>query len=187
MHLSYFVHQKSYEHIEYALRRHWITFIPTIVIVLVMLGVPVVVYFLVQNLFPDLLSGPISYPLTILFGSTYALFTFLFFYIHFIDYYLDLWIITNDRIVDIEQKGLFNRTVTELELFQIQDVTSTVEGIIATVFHYGNVTVTTASLTQSIIFKQVPNPDFIRQELIRLADGDRKFHTANNTVEMVNH
>ncbi len=179
MHLSYFVHQKSYEQIEHTLRRHWVTFIPSIIIFLIMLAVPIIVFFLIQKLFPNLLTGPISQPLTVLFGSSYALMTYLFFYIQFIDYYLDLWIVTNDRIIDIEQKGLFDRTITELELFQIQDVTSSVKGLFPTIFHYGDVTVTTASSTQSIIFHEIPNPDLVRQELIRLAEGDRKYHLGN--------
>lgn len=173
MHLSYFVHEKLNEHIVYELRRHWITFLPRIVMFLFMLLVPVVVYFLVQKLFPDLLTGPISYPLTVLFGSVYGLFSLLFFYFQFIDFYLDLWIITNDRIIDIEQRGLFDREIGELELLNIQDATSDVRGFFPTIFHYGNLTVATASSTQSIIFRQIPRPDFIRQELIRLSDEDR--------------
>lgn len=187
MHLSYFVHQKSYEKIEYMLRRHWITFIPVIFNFLIMALVPVAVYFVIQKLFPDLLGGPISYPLTVLFGSVYALFTLLFFYAQFIDFYLDLWVVTNDRIIDIEQKGLFSRQITELELFQIQDVTSHVQGFFPTIFHYGEVMVTTSSSTQTIIFHQVPHPDHIRKELIRLAEGDRKFHSADTAKTVTEH
>ena len=174
MHLSYFVHEKLNEHVKYTLRRHWLTFVPSIFIFLIMLVVPVAVYFLVQKLFPDFLSGPIAYPLLILFGSTYGLFSLLFFYGQFIDYYLDLWIITNERVIDIEQKGLFDRTVSELELENIQDATSNVKGFLGTIFHYGDLVVATASSTSTIIFRQIHNPDFIRQELIRLAENDKK-------------
>jgi hypothetical protein len=174
MHLSYFVHEKLNEQVHYMLRRHWITFLPTIFIFIVMLLVPVVVYSLIQKLFPDLLPGPIAYPVSILFGSTYGLFTLLFFYAQFIDYYLDLWIITNERVVDIEQKGLFDRTISELELENIQDVTSSVRGFWGTILHYGDAYIATASSTDTIVFKQIPNPDFVRQELIRLAELDKK-------------
>lgn len=176
MHLSHFVAQKSYEKVEYTLRRHWLTFLPVLVTLLVMFAVPIVVLFIFQNLFPDFLTGPITYPLTILFGSIYFLFALMFFYIQFIDYYLDMWIITNDRLIDIEQKGLFSRSITELELFRIQDVTSNTEGLWGTLLHYGDVSIATASNTSSIILHKVPRPDFIRGELIRLAEGDRVFH-----------
>lgn len=177
MHLSHFVAQKSYEKVEYTLRRHWLTFLPVILTLLVMFAVPLVVLAIFQNLFPDFLTGPITYPLTILFGSVYFLFALMFFYIQFIDYYLDMWIITNDRLIDIEQKGLFSRSITELELFQIQDVTSTTVGLWATFLHYGDVVITTSSNTSSIILHKVPRPDFIRGEIIRLAEGDRIYHS----------
>lgn len=179
MHLSTIIKQKSYEHIEYSLRRHPLTFLPIASLFLILLLVPPALYFLIQNLFPDLLQGPILYPTTVLAGSVYYLSIYLFFHSHFVDFYLDLWIITNDRIVDIEQTGLFHRSVTELDLFRIQDVTTLVKGFFPTLFHYGDVIVTTASQTTGIIFRKIPNPDHIRQELIRLADGDRKYHLVN--------
>ena len=174
MHLSYFVLEKPNEKIIYMLRRHWITFIPIVLILLVMLAVPVVVYFFIQKLFPDLLTGPTVFPLVVLLGSTYALFAYLFFYIQFLDYYLELWIVTNDRIIDINQRGLFNREIVELELFRIQDITSEVKGAVATVLHYGDLHITTASSTDFITFRQIPKPEMIREALIQLADEDLK-------------
>ena len=179
MHLSHFVTQKSYEHVEHTLRRHWLTFMPVVFSFIGMLLVPSVVYFGIKYLFPDLLLGPIAYPLTILAGSAFALYALMFFYIQFIDYYLDLWIVTNDRIVDTEQKGLFARTVTELELFQIQDVTTHVKGIFGTIFKYGDLVIATASNTSTIIFHDIPNPDFVRQEIVRLAEVDRSYHASH--------
>lgn len=179
MHLSHFTQQKSYEHIEHVLRRHWITFLPVIFSFLVMLLVPIAVYFGIQFLFPTFLDGPIITPLLILLGSAFLLYSLLFFYIQFIDYYLDLWIVTNDRIIDTEQKGLFARTVTELELFQIQDVTTHVSGFWATLFKYGDLVIATASNTSTIIFHDIPNPDLIRGELVRLAEIDRSYHAGH--------
>lgn len=179
MHLSHFAKQKPYEHIEYALRRHWLTFVPVILSFLGILLAPTAVYFGIQYLFPTLLLGPIGYPLTVLAASAITLYALMFFYIQFIDYYLDLWIVTNDRIIDTEQKGLFARTVTELELFQIQDVTTHVKGLFGTIFKYGDVVIATASNTSSIIFHDIPNPEFIRKELVRLAEIDRKHHTGH--------
>ena len=176
MHLSHFVSQKSYEHIEHVLRRHWVTFLPVVFNFLIMLAVPVAVFFGTQYVFPDLLTGPIATPLLILFGSAYLLYALMFFYIQFIDYYLDLWIVTNDRIVDTEQKGLFARTITELELFQIQDVTTHIKGIFGTIFKYGDLVIATASNTSTIIFHDIPNPDMVRQEIVRLAEVDRSYH-----------
>lgn len=176
MKLDAAINRKSYERVVFVLRRHPITFIPIFALFLVLLAVPVAVYLLISNIYPHLLSEGMLYPVAVVLGSIYCLSVYLLFYIHFIDYYLDSWVVTNDRLIDIEQLGLFHRTTTELDLYQIQDVTTKVAGMFATLFHYGNVTVATASSNQQIIFHNVPHPDHIREQLILLANEDRKFH-----------
>jgi len=142
----------------------------------VLLAVPAIVYLILFTLFGDIIVSPQIYPIVVLVGSAYYLSTYLFFYVYFLDYYLDIWIVTNDRIVDIEQLGLFSRSTSEVDLYRIQDVTGDVHGIFATLFNYGDVSVKTASQNANIIFKNVSNPSRIREDLIRLADVDRKYH-----------
>ncbi len=171
------IKQKSYEKIEHTLRRHPLTFVPIILLFLLMLAAPFGAYFLIYQMFPELLTkDSLLYPVAVLMGSMYCLVTYIFFYVRFIDYYLDVWIITNDRLLDIEQHGLFNRGVTELDLYRIQDVTANITGVMGTLFHYGDVVVTTASANTTIVFRNVPNPNYVREELIRLSDQDRLFH-----------
>jgi membrane protein YdbS with pleckstrin-like domain len=170
------IKEKSYEHIVFVLRRHWITFMPVIFLFLILGLAPVMVFLLINNLFPDIIANTQIYPLIILFGSVYFLSIYLFFYTHFLDFYLDMWIVTNDRIVDIEQHSLFHRNITEVDLFRIQDVTTQVRGVLPTIFRYGNVHIKTASTNTNIIFYNVKEPNHIRERLIRLADEDRKFH-----------
>ena len=138
--------------------------------------VPVGVYFLINNIYPDIMSGQIFYPLAVLLGSIYYLSVYLFFYAQFIDFYLDLWIVTNDRIVDIEQHGLFSRTTSEVDLYRIQDVTADVHGFLPTILNYGNLTVKTASDNIHIIFYDIPNPGEVRSALVELSEEDRKHH-----------
>lgn len=177
MHLSHFVKRKQNEEVFFVLRRHWFTFVSTIVLFLFLIAIPFIVFYGATWLFPEMAWSEITaYPIVILIGSLYCLFTLLFFYIRFIDYYLDLWIVTNERIIDIAQNGLFSRMITEFELGRIQDVTTDVHGVISTVLHFGDLTVTTASSTNSIIFHQIPEPDKVREELIRLAAEYRKKH-----------
>ena len=51
-------------------------------------------------------------------------------FIEFTDYYLDTWIVTTERIISIEQKGLFERTASELDLISVQDATAEVHGFL---------------------------------------------------------
>jgi len=176
MGVSEIIRQKPYEQVKYILHRHALTFIPIILLFVVLASIPLIVYLMTKTLLPSIFEGPTVFPLTVLAASVYYLSIYLFFYGYFVDFYLDLWIVTNDRIIDMEQHGLFNRSITELDLFRIQDVTTQVKGVFPTIFHYGDVVVKTASSNTHIIFEKVPNPNKIREELIRLSDEDRKFH-----------
>lgn len=176
MQISHLIKQKSYEKIEYLLRRHPITFIPILFLFITLSLLPVALYFLLSSIYPQLLTGEISFPLLTLFASLYYLSIYLFFYAQFIDFYLDLWIVTNDRVIDIEQFGLFSRTTSELDLYRIQDVSVDVTGFFPTIFKYGNIHIKTASMNSDIVFRNVPNPNQVRQGLIQLSEQDLKYH-----------
>lgn len=85
------------------------------------------------------------------------------------DFYLDIWIVTDKRVIAIEQKGFFSRTVSEFELSKIQDITVAVHGIIPTLLRYGDLTVRTASEHENFVFRQVPQPNEVKDELLRAA------------------
>lgn len=177
MHISHVIKQKSYEKIEHILRRHPFTFVPVIITHVILFSVPFFFYFMGGNLFPSLFQNSAFRVAGVLLGSSYLLGILMFFYTSFTEFYLDLWIITNDRMIDIEQFGLFSRRISELDLFQIQDITTDVHGVFPTMLHYGNLTVKTASMTSDIVFRNISQPDNIRHELLRLADIDRRYHT----------
>ena len=71
-----------------------------------------------------------------------VLLTFLFYF--WADYYLDMWIITTERIIDINQLGLFSREISEIPLRHVQDVTIEVHGIIETFLKFGTIKIQTA-------------------------------------------
>jgi len=136
----------------------------------------VLFYFFVTNIYPNALQNEIVWPLVILGVSAYYLFIWLFFFFSFIDYYLDVWIITDERIIDVLQKGFFSRTISEHRLFRVQDVTSEVHGILPTIFKYGDVYIQTAGAKQRFLFHEVPYPEEIRRLIIKLAERSKKAH-----------
>jgi membrane protein YdbS with pleckstrin-like domain len=156
------------------LRRDFFILLKKIFYFLVLILLPYIFYILFINSNPVLLSGNVSFPLIVLGISSYFLFIWLFFFFSFIDYYLDVWIITNERIIDIQQKGFFSRVISEQRHYRIQDVTSEVNGIIATVLKYGNVYVQTAGSKQRFFFHEVPNPEEVRNTIIRLAERSKR-------------
>ena len=130
-------------------------------------------YLLIAYSQPGVLADPIVRPLLVLVASSYYLLIWLGFMAQFVDYYLDSWIVTTDKIYDIEQNGLFSRVTAELELSKIQDITSEVKGIIPTIFNYGNVYIQTAAETDRFDFEQVHRPDDIRKAILELVEKQR--------------
>ena len=78
--------------------------------------------------------------------------------------------------MDVEQKNLFARTISEVDLYRIQDVTSEVKGFVAHFFNYGDLTIQTAGAQEKFFVRNIPNPHGLRQKLLDLADADRKYH-----------
>jgi hypothetical protein len=64
-------------------------------------------------------------------------------------YYLDLWVITDRRIIVIDQVHFFNRKVSNFRLERLQDIKVTVKGIIPTLLNFGTVRAQTASAAES--------------------------------------
>jgi uncharacterized membrane protein YdbT with pleckstrin-like domain len=166
--------QHTGEKIEFVLRRHPIVFLGPIFVFLVLAGIPFVgrAIFFADRSFG--FSDPLSWAGIVLLVTAYYLGIWVFFLSQFTDYYLDINIVTNDRIIDINQKGLFGRSVAELDLTRVQDVHSEIKGIIPTLLGYGTVIVQTAANEENFHFEQVPNPNYIRQRILELAALDRK-------------
>ncbi len=64
-------------------------------------------------------------------------------------YYLDLWVITDRRIIVIDQRGFFNRKVSSFRLERMQDIKVTIQGIIPTLLNFGTIRAQTAGANES--------------------------------------
>lgn len=95
----------------------------------------------------------------------------------------DLYILTNLRLVDVDQKGLFHRTVSEIPLENIQDVSFETNGIIQTALNYGAVIVQTSSVTTQVELADVTDPQAIQQTVLRTVADVKKGHRTGKTDE----
>ncbi len=91
----------------------------------------------------------------------------------FIFYYLSLQIITDIRMVDVDQHALFGRKVTEIQIENIEEVTSHTTGFIATVFNYGNVLVQTSGSLAEFEFNHVAHPEHVKKLILDLYEQRR--------------
>ena len=173
------IRQKIYERVAFKLRRHPFTFVPAMVLMFFILTLPLGLYWIIARNFLPWLESPVGLPILILFASIYYLFVVLYFYTYFVTFYLNLTVITNDRIVDISQNGLFSRTIAEIDLYLIQDATSEIKGFFPTLFDYGNVMLQTAGAVPRCTLRDVSHPHQLRKKLLDMAMEDRKYHEKN--------
>ncbi len=67
-------------------------------------------------------------------------------------------IITDSRVISIEQLSILSRNVSECQLDRVQEVNAHTSGIFETIFGYGDVHIYTASEQSRMIVKYAPNP-----------------------------
>lgn len=166
----HFPNQKEGEHVLMFLRRHWISLFKILVMCGAMALLPTLIYWGGVN-YTTIWDSSAFEAIFVLLTSAYYLFILLFTFTNFLDYYLDVWIVTNKRVINIEQKGLFSRVVSENELSRIQDVTSEIKGITGTFLKYGTVFVQTAAEKERFEFKQVPHADEVARKISNLAQN----------------
>lgn len=76
----------------------------------------------------------------------------------FLSWYYNIYIITDERIIDIDFYSLLYRSVAEAKLEKIEDVTATMAGMGGAVFDYGTITIQTAAEKREFEFVKVPHP-----------------------------
>lgn len=124
---------------------------------------------LIPMLFPGII-GSQNAPIFFFLENSFLLFLWVTLFLIWIDVSFDVWIITEERIVNIEQKGLFTRRVSELRFHTIQDVTSEVNGVLPSILNYGDVLVQTAGENPRFIFRNIPNPIEVKDRIMQLAE-----------------
>lgn len=173
--------QKPYEKIELFLRRHWLVlfFIYFGFGILILLGLAG--FYLIgagaEFLPPENITKLAAFLL-----SLYLLFVWYFLFRALTDFYLDTWIVTDHRILEIHQHDLFKRDISELRLSKIQDVSVKIEGFFATFFNYGSVVIQTAGVIPEFIFEQIPNPNQVKDKILQLYDQFIKDHPNDEEI-----
>jgi len=158
--------QEKSEKILKVIRRHWFTYaIFWFLGGALLIPLAIAAIYIIINI-NSINESAIS--ISILISSAYLLSVIGLIMYGFIDFYLDVYILTDKRIVDIKQNGFFNRKISELNLQQVQDVNAEVNGPFATLLHYGNVYIQTAGEKENFIFEAIPHPYETSKNIIDL-------------------
>lgn len=76
---------------------------------------------------------------------------------HFIMWYFTVYIVTDQRIRQITQRGFFGKDVVELRLSKIQNISYNIPGLSGELFHFGTIVIQT--FVGDLVIHKVEHPD----------------------------
>lgn len=104
----------------------------------------------------------------LIFAAIYAV-------IRWLIYTNDFFILTDQRIISVEQKGLFSRRVSETELENIYSLAYEIKGFMASMLNFGSIKVSTVGDEISMIeLQNVENPHFVHEKIVGLQKKARE-------------
>ncbi len=148
------------ENIIFVIRRSSITNFPWILTAFVLAFVPFFADPLLHSLQSNgdpLLSGPFLGALTMF----WFLFTFGYFLTNFLNWYFNILIVTNKKIIDMDFNGLTYKNISQTTLDNVEDVTSNITGPFGTIFNIGTLLIQTAGEQHEFEFTDMADPTTI--------------------------
>lgn len=85
------------------------------------------------------------------------------FFYHFIMWYFTVYIVSNERIRQVTQRGLFGKDVVELRLSKIQNISYNVPGFMGEIFKFGTIVIQT--FVGDLVIHNVEHPGKIYNKL----------------------
>lgn len=89
---------------------------------------------------------------------------------YFIDWYYDVWLLTDFGVVDIERNGLFDITATRVEYHMMEGMSYTIKGVIPTIFNYGDITVDKLGAQTFVVLKDAASPKKLERLVMKLQE-----------------
>lgn len=179
----HFEGQKSDEKILLVLHRFWFDILSQFFLVLGMFLLFLGSFIYLPIAFPELRSDQ-ARNLFLFLENLFFILTWIISFLIWVDYYFDIWIVTDRRIVNIEQKGLFSRRISELELEKVQDITTNVRGVIPTFLNFGDLLVQTAAEQEKFLFRNIPDPYSVKDMIMNL-QKKQEYKEENIFSEMI--
>lgn len=97
----------------------------------------------------------------------FILIAFAIFFRVFFNYSQSIFLITNQRVINVDQKGFWKRNIIETEHEKITAVSTDTSGFIKTMLKYGDliIRVSGAGNDQALHIKNIPSPYEIQQKI----------------------
>jgi len=160
------------EHLEFVARRHW-------VYLAVKIGRDIILGLVPAAIFAGIVSatagwdgtaGKVFVAILVLWLVFWAIKAYFTWY----KYQNDVWIVTNQRLVDSLKTNWFNHRMSSADLVNVEDMSIDRSGLFATVFKYGSLICQTAGSRENFVLAGIPNPGDVLSMVDRLRDEARR-------------
>lgn len=159
--------QDDGEQVVLFMRQHPIVNLPWVIVAVFLLTLPSVFSF-----FPPYTMLPASYQFVVTLGW----YTFAFGYslAKLMGWFFNIYIVTDERIVDVDFKNIFFRKISTAKIDEIQDINVQSSGAFETFFGYGSIFIQTAAEVPEFEFLAVPYPDKVGKILNQMIDQEEQ-------------
>jgi hypothetical protein len=157
-----FVNEQKDETVVLLLRAHPITNLGWILLSLLMLALPIIL--------PLNVIFPVGVKILFMGKLIWYLLVMGYAFEKFIDWHYSVFIVTNERVVEIDFVNLLSRHVTYANLNHIEEPTMVSGGLIQSIFRYGNVHIPTAAERSMIEAIAVPYPERVISIISELSE-----------------
>ena len=98
-------------------------------------------------------------------------------------WYWNALVVTSIRVIDVDQRGFFHRSVSDARYEKVEDISVEIRGMVATLFHLGTVRLQTAGAHARIELQTVPRPELIQELIGRLQEEAGTHHAPPSVPE----
>jgi len=151
MSITAIIHTKPGEEVHIVARKHLAVHSPHVLLAVALFFLPFFLMFPLMRWQP---YGSYVFVVLVIIGVLHAIKTF-------VKWYYTVFVVTSDRVIDVFQKGLFDRIVTNATYDVIQDVSYRKKGLMATLMDVGWITIQTAGSNTAMQVRDIHNPQVV--------------------------
>jgi hypothetical protein len=148
-------------------RRHWIVLVPSFINLILVIGCFVFLLSISKNSLTSVFST-FAYKVTAILSLGILTYFFHRFFDKVFNYYIQILVVTNFRIVILDQTLFFYSQRDSIDLNQIQDIGVQRGGIIKTILNYGELTISLSTSHATKVLRCVPNPEYFFRKINKI-------------------
>jgi Bacterial PH domain len=162
------------------IRKHWWVLARQLIFVTTLALLPLFIpllFSIIGSITPLVNTNPVTTAISTHLAELSFLYTFwllllwMFLANFWTDYYLDLWAVTNKRVVLVDQRGFFRRFISSFRLERLQDMNIEINGVIPTLLDFGTIEAQTAGgSNEKFIGYEMPHPRDIKALIVETTD-----------------